>query len=90
MAREFRFSFNVFSVLSRKGLQDRCRRAESAGYDTVFAADHLGAPAPFPLLVAAADATERLRVGTLVLKRYPAAPRRSPYSGAASPGPDRR
>jgi probable F420-dependent oxidoreductase len=33
----------------------------------VFAADHLGIPAPFPLLVAAAEATERLRVGTLVL-----------------------
>jgi alkanesulfonate monooxygenase SsuD/methylene tetrahydromethanopterin reductase-like flavin-dependent oxidoreductase (luciferase family) len=33
----------------------------------VFAADHLGIPAPFPLLVAAADATERMRVGTLVL-----------------------
>jgi probable F420-dependent oxidoreductase len=33
----------------------------------LFAADHLGAPAPFPVLVAAAAATEELRVGTLVL-----------------------
>ena len=64
--RDFRFSFNIFGFESRDALLDRCRLGESAGYDTVFAADHLGAPAPFPLLVAVADAT-RLRVGTLVL-----------------------
>jgi probable F420-dependent oxidoreductase len=29
--------------------------------------DHLQAPSPFPVMMAAADATERLRVGTLVL-----------------------
>jgi probable F420-dependent oxidoreductase len=67
MARDFRFSTNVFGVSSRKALQERCRRLESAGFHTLFAADHLGAPAPFPVLVAAADATEALRVGTLVL-----------------------
>ena len=33
----------------------------------MLATDHLGSPAPFPTLVAAAAATERLRVGTLVL-----------------------
>jgi probable F420-dependent oxidoreductase len=65
--RDFRFSFNVFGIPSRGGLQERCRRAESAGFHTVFAPDHLGAPAPFPVLQAAADATEHLRVGTLVL-----------------------
>ncbi|MGW3471006.1 LLM class flavin-dependent oxidoreductase [Saccharopolyspora sp. NPDC000995] len=37
------------------------------GYDTVFATDHLGIASPFPALVAAAQATERLKVGTLVL-----------------------
>jgi len=67
VAGEFRFSFNVFGIPSRDALQERCRRAERAGFDTVFAPDHLGAPAPFPVLQAAADATERLRVGTLVL-----------------------
>jgi probable F420-dependent oxidoreductase len=67
MVRDFRFSFNIFGIASREDLQVVCRRAESAGFDTVFAADHLGAPAPFPVLVAAADATERMRVGTLVL-----------------------
>ena len=65
--RDFRFSFNVFGISSRQAFVDECREAEGYGYDTVFAADHLGIPAPFPLLIAAAEATKRLRVGTLVL-----------------------
>jgi len=65
--REFRFSFNVFGLSGRAAFVQECREAEEYGYDTVLAADHLGIPAPFPLLVAAAEATRRLRVGTLVL-----------------------
>jgi probable F420-dependent oxidoreductase len=65
--RDFRFSVNVFGIPSREALQERARRAESAGFHTVFAPDHLGAPAPFPVLQAVADVTEHLRVGTLVL-----------------------
>jgi probable F420-dependent oxidoreductase len=65
--RDFRFSSNIFGVTSADAFADKCRQIERVGYDTVFAPDHLGAPAPFPLLVAAANATERLRVGTLVL-----------------------
>jgi len=65
--RAFRFSCNVFGVQSRDAFVDRCRLAERVGYDTLFAVDHLGAPAPFPVLIAAAAATERLRVGTMVL-----------------------
>jgi probable F420-dependent oxidoreductase len=65
--RDFRFSFNIFGIAARQAFVDECREAEGYGYDTVFAADHIGIPAPFPLLVAAAEATERLRVGTLVL-----------------------
>jgi probable F420-dependent oxidoreductase len=64
---DFRFSFNIFGVDSREAFVRACREGEAQGYDTVFAADHLGMPAPFPALVAAAEATERLRVGTLVL-----------------------
>ena len=64
---DFRFSFNVLDIDSREGLAETCRRGERYGYDTVFAADHLGTAAPFPALVAAAAATERMRVGTLVL-----------------------
>ncbi len=65
--RPFRFSFNIFAVSSRQAFADECREAEGYGYDAVFSADHLGIPAPFPLLIAAAEATQRLRVGTLVL-----------------------
>lgn len=65
--RDFRFSYNVFGLGPRAEFLDSCRSGERAGYDTVFAADHLGNAAPFPTLVAAAAATERLRVGTLVL-----------------------
>ena len=65
--RDFRFSFNFFGITTRQAFIDECREAEKYGYDTVFSADHLGIPAPFPLLVAAAEATQRLRIGTLVL-----------------------
>jgi probable F420-dependent oxidoreductase len=66
--RDVRFSYNNSSASpSRAEFVAECRAAEEFGYDTVFAADHLGIPAPFPVLVAAAEATQRLRVGTLVL-----------------------
>jgi probable F420-dependent oxidoreductase len=65
--RDFRFSFNIFGITTRQALVDTCRAGEQYGYDVVFAADHLGLPAPFPLLVTAAEATERMRVGILVL-----------------------
>jgi len=64
---EFRFSYNVFGVEGSEAFAETCRRAERHGYDTVFAGDHLGFAAPFPVLVAAAGATQRLKVGTLVL-----------------------
>jgi len=65
--REFRFSTNMFGFGTADELTATCRRIEDLGYDTLFAPDHLGLPAPFPMLVAAASATRRLRVGTLVL-----------------------
>jgi probable F420-dependent oxidoreductase len=63
----FRFSYNIFGIRSGEEFAETCRRSERHGYDTVFAADHLGVASPFPTLVAAASATQRLRVGTLVL-----------------------
>ncbi|GAA4927059.1 TIGR03621 family F420-dependent LLM class oxidoreductase [Streptomonospora halophila] len=64
--RKFRFGFN-----SRQQEIDRwmqvCRSAEEAGYDAVQVPDHLGAASPFALLAAAAAATSRVRLGTLVL-----------------------
>ncbi|HEX2312144.1 MAG TPA: TIGR03621 family F420-dependent LLM class oxidoreductase [Thermomonospora sp.] len=65
--REFRFGFNFFDIPSRETFVEVCRKAEGLGYDVALVPDHLGAPAPFPTMVAAAEATERLRVGTLVL-----------------------
>ncbi|MFI0444863.1 LLM class F420-dependent oxidoreductase [Actinomadura sp. 6N118] len=65
--RDFRFGFNVVDVRSRADFVERCRRAEGFGYDVALAADHLGTAAPFTTMVAAADATDRMRVGTLVL-----------------------
>jgi probable F420-dependent oxidoreductase len=66
-AHEFRFSTNFFGVSSRADFVAYCRQVEDLGYDTLFAADHLGSNAPFQMIVAAAQATERLRFGTLVL-----------------------
>ncbi|HZC41646.1 MAG TPA: TIGR03621 family F420-dependent LLM class oxidoreductase [Streptosporangiaceae bacterium] len=63
----FRFSSNIFGLRTRDEFAAMCRRAESYGYDTIFAADHLGHAAPFQAVVAAATATERVRVGTLVI-----------------------
>jgi probable F420-dependent oxidoreductase len=64
---DFRFSCNVFGFDSAAGFAETAQRAESLGYDTLFVPDHLGLPSPFPTAVAAAQATSRLRVGTLVL-----------------------
>jgi probable F420-dependent oxidoreductase len=65
--RDFRFSCNVFAIRSGGSFTEYCRSAERYGYDAIFTADHLGSPAPFSPLIAAAEATQRLRVGTLVL-----------------------
>ncbi|HWD01839.1 MAG TPA: TIGR03621 family F420-dependent LLM class oxidoreductase [Amycolatopsis sp.] len=63
---KFKFGVSLLSVTSSFTAQ--CRRAEELGYGAISVPDHLGAgrPAPFPALVAAAGATERASVGTLV------------------------
>ena len=65
--RDFRVSCNVHGVGSRADFVRYCRDAERFGYSTIFTADHLGSPSPFPPLILAAEVTERLRVGTMVL-----------------------
>lgn len=52
---------------SRSAWRDRVRRIDDAGFDLLLVADHLGMAAPFPALVAAAEASDRLRLGTQVL-----------------------
>ncbi|WP_199546543.1 TIGR03621 family F420-dependent LLM class oxidoreductase [Streptomyces sp. N35] len=67
MSRPFRFGVNFLTPAPADEWRAKCRRAEELGYDVLLVADHLGMPAPFPALVAAAEATERPRLGTFVL-----------------------
>jgi probable F420-dependent oxidoreductase len=65
--REFRFGVNMFVPSSRAEWVAKCRKAEELGYDVIGVADHIGMPPPFPAMVLAADATERVRLTTYVL-----------------------
>ncbi|MEU7021937.1 TIGR03621 family F420-dependent LLM class oxidoreductase [Streptomyces sp. NPDC046203] len=67
MVLPFRFAVNMLAPGSGDEWRTRCRRAEELGYDLILVADHLGMPAPFPSLVAAAGVTTRPRLGTFVL-----------------------
>jgi probable F420-dependent oxidoreductase len=67
MSRPFRFGVNLLEPASAEEWRAKCRRAEELGYDVILVPDHLGMPAPFPALVAAAEATERPRLGTFTL-----------------------
>ena len=67
--RPFRFGVSATAIpADRAAWQDQARRYEDLGFDVLLLADHLGVMLP-PLvpLVSAADATERLRLGTFVL-----------------------
>ncbi|MEV0298453.1 LLM class F420-dependent oxidoreductase [Nocardia sp. NPDC050710] len=65
--REFRFGVNMVVPESRAAWVEKCRRAEELGFDVIGVADHLGMPAPFPAMILAAEATERVRLNTFVL-----------------------
>lgn len=64
--RDFRFGIGLRTVKSADRLRERVRRFADLGYDVIHIPDHLGAPAPFPTMVAAAEAAD-IRVGTFVL-----------------------
>jgi probable F420-dependent oxidoreductase len=65
--RPFRFGVSIHGSKSRAELRDIARQAEALGYSTLLLPDHLGDQlSPVPALVAAADATSILRVGSLV------------------------
>ncbi|MFD9896099.1 TIGR03621 family F420-dependent LLM class oxidoreductase [Amycolatopsis sp. NPDC059027] len=66
-ARPFRFGVNMAICESRAKWRDKARRAEDLGYDVIQVPDHLGLPAPFPALAAAAEVTATARLGTYVL-----------------------
>lgn len=66
--RRFRFGVQFSTAATSASWADLAREAEDLGYSTLFVPDHFGDQlAPGPALVAAADATRELRVGTLVL-----------------------
>jgi probable F420-dependent oxidoreductase len=67
VAKRFRFGVNFLEAASGQQWADKCRHAEALGYDVLLVPDHLGWPAPFPSLVAAAQATTHPRIGTFVL-----------------------
>ena len=65
----------------RDGWRDLARRVEDLGWSTLTIADHFDdALAPIPALMAAADATTTLRVGSMVLRQ------RLPPPGGAGQG----
>lgn len=66
MARDFRFGIGVRSIKSADRFRQKVRRFADLGYDVLHVPDHIGAPAPFPTMTAAADAAD-IRVGTFVL-----------------------
>src|SRR5262245_27730220 len=66
--RPFRFGVSIWAAPSAASWREKARRAEAVGFDTMLVADHV-VDVMFPPMVgltAAAEATERLRVGTLV------------------------
>ena len=67
VARDFRFSVGIHFVKPLSALQEKARRLEDSGLDVLHLPDHLGAPAPFPVLTAIATATSTVKLGTYVL-----------------------
>ena len=67
MRRDFRFAIGAWGAKSRQRFQETARRFEGFGFDVYNVADHLGGPAPFPMLAAAAQVTSRIRLGTYVM-----------------------
>lgn len=66
MARDFRFGIGLRTIKSSERFREKVRRFADLGYDVVHVPDHIGAPAPFATMMAAADAAD-IRVGTFVL-----------------------
>jgi alkanesulfonate monooxygenase SsuD/methylene tetrahydromethanopterin reductase-like flavin-dependent oxidoreductase (luciferase family) len=66
--KPFRFGVNGWHARSRAEWQDKARKIEALGYNTLLMPDHLtDLVAPIPAALSAAEATTHLRVGTNVL-----------------------
>jgi probable F420-dependent oxidoreductase len=67
-SRPFRFGVQLANARSAAEWAELARKSEDLGFSTLFMPDHFeDALAPVPALMAAADATHTLRVGSLVL-----------------------
>jgi len=64
------FGAGIAAHTTRDDVLTAARAAEAAGFDVLNTADHLGHPAPFAVLAAAAAVTERIRLRTYVLNVY--------------------
>jgi probable F420-dependent oxidoreductase len=63
----FRFAISATHGATAREWREKARRVEGLGYDVLLVTDHITAQlAPLPALVAAADATTRLRIGSFV------------------------
>ncbi|NMD54532.1 MULTISPECIES: TIGR03621 family F420-dependent LLM class oxidoreductase [Tsukamurella] len=67
MSEDLRFGVALGAATSRSAWVERCRYAETLGFDVIGVPDHLGMLAPFPAMMLAAEATERVRLNTFVL-----------------------
>ena len=68
IVRRIRFGYQVVAADDGDGLQTQVQRAEAAGFDTVHCSDHVGTGwAPLAMMLAMAEATTQIRVGSLVL-----------------------
>ena len=67
MPRKFRFGIQTSRAPTAEAWAEKARRIEALGFSTLFIPDHFEDQlAPVPALMAVADATTSLRVGTLV------------------------
>lgn len=65
--RPFRFGAQEHGATSARAWREKARQVESLGYSALYLPDHFGdQPGPISALMAAADATTTLRVGSLV------------------------
>src|SRR5687767_6064336 len=65
--RPFRFGLSLAQATSRQTWIDTAQRAEDLGYGILLVPDHFGDHlAPIAAIMAAADATRFIRVGSLV------------------------
>jgi probable F420-dependent oxidoreductase len=65
--RPFRFGLNAFQSETAAAWKEAARKAEALGYSTFVVADHIWSTlAPIASLVAAAEATTTLRIGSYV------------------------